>query len=105
MDPQIRARLVIPFTLYPCTGYVDGDKQFGEPIQLNGYVVPKHNVIITIGGEEIKVKAMLYIDTDSIKFFSNRDEVDVPVLGRIPVKAVMPYPSLGLGYELAEVAL
>jgi hypothetical protein len=47
----------------------------------------------------------LYVDADSIKFFSNRDEVDVPVLGRVPVKAVMPYPSLGLGYELAEVAL
>lgn len=106
LDPQIRQRLNqrgASITIYPCINIVDGDKQFGTPINIKGLVVDKYKAQYTIKGEQITIEAMLYLDGAYVDVITSDDDILLPYSGRNNIKRINPIPNMNGGIELLEV--
>lgn len=103
MDPQIRRRMVNPVKIYPFVKISMGDKEFGDPIEVNGFVIPKIGDITGDNGEEYQFKNKVIIEHITTHNVSEKDEIELIGIGRVPIKTVAAYNSLRPGCELIEV--
>lgn len=105
MDKQIKKRLKLDITIFPCSGTVDGDKQFGDPVVLKGFSVPKYVVITTREGEQVQCNTSVILDATDLPNVKDSDEIELPFISRRPIRSVQPYLALSQGYELVEVLI
>lgn len=103
MDPQIRRRMVNPVKIYPFVKISMGDKEFGDPIDTTGFVIPKVGDTIGNNGEEYQFKNKVIMDKLENHIVSENDEIELNGIGRVPIITVASYNSLRPGCELIEV--
>ena len=80
-----------------------GDKEFGDPIEVNGFVIPKIGDIAGDNGEEYQFKNKVILEYIPTHNISEKDEIELIGIGRVPIKTVAAYNSLRPGCELIEV--
>lgn len=105
MDAQIKKRMNQDITVFPCIGSSDGDKQFGDPIVLKGYCIPKYVVITTREGVQVQCNSSIIMSEENQDKVKDSDEVETSFISRRPIRAVLPYSSLKVGWELIEVLI
>jgi len=105
MDAQVRKRMKQDITWWKKTGEVDGDGTWAAPEVLKGYSVPSYKVITNREGTEVQVNTAIIMDAKYLSKIHDQDEVATDFISRATVQAVIPYPSLGNGYELIQVMI
>lgn len=106
MDPQIKSRMVMDVTVYPCTSIVDGNKTFGDPFILKGYICPKYGVVTNREGAIVEIQTTIYLDGPDLTRLSYNDEIAVPYEGRSPIRRIIPYANIEQqAVDLVEVLL
>jgi len=105
MDPIIKRRLKPIIIVYPYIDMVDGDKRFGDSYVLNGYIVPKYGVIITVKGQTIQIDTTIILDGADVDRISVDDEIEAPFVKRCPIQKIIPYPGIITTWDVLEVLL
>lgn len=103
MDAQVAARLVTDIIVYPCLGEIDGDKDFGEPVVIKGFDTKKSEIIVNRQGATINTKTSIIFNGTAAQQVHIKDEIELPIIGRVPIQNITVYHALSPGYELIEV--
>lgn len=103
MHPVVRRRLRPIVTVWPCIGVVDGDKSFGEPYVLKGYVEPKQTFITTRVGNQVETKFIIILDGTDVGKIKDTDEIATTRIARTPVISIAEANGLNNLCELVEV--
>lgn len=90
--------IIHPFNKYSC-----GDKVFGDPIKLKGMVITKIGDTVDGSGEKYSFNNKVIIDGNIDHVITDSDEIELPRVGRVPIRIVGAYNSLKPGCELIEV--
>ena len=103
MDRQIKKRMRPILEVFPYTGTVDGDKEYGTSYTLSCFVVPIYKIVTNREGVEVQTKTTIILDAKSMGAISDKDEVSLPYIGRCPILSITPYYDLKQDFELIEV--
>ncbi len=107
MDALIRRRLLTEVTIYPYLGQEKGNKIFGEPYTLMGYVNARQKVMLDNDGTNYRMYTLIIFAGQDIQFgpLKPEDEIVLPVQGRVPIINVKAYQGLPSGTQNMEVMI